>query len=67
MNREQKRMMQRQGQVGADGTPAPRRASTQDVSVAVASAPVRASFSARSEKRCARSPGPPGPRSSTTP
>ena len=31
MNREQKRMMQRQGQVGADGTPAPRRASTQDV------------------------------------
>ena len=31
MNREQKRMMQRQGQVGPDGTPAPRRTSTQDV------------------------------------
>ena len=31
MNREQKRMMQRQGQVGADGAPASRRASTQDV------------------------------------
>ena len=32
MNREQKRMMQRQGQVGADGTAAPRRAtSTQDL------------------------------------
>jgi preprotein translocase subunit SecE len=31
MNREQKRQMQRQGQVGADGTPAPRRTSTQDV------------------------------------
>jgi len=31
MNREQKRMMQRQGQVGADGTAAPRRTSTQDV------------------------------------
>ncbi|MGH3732304.1 MAG: preprotein translocase subunit SecE [Acidimicrobiales bacterium] len=30
MNREQKRMMQRQGQVGADGAPA-RRASVQDV------------------------------------
>ena len=32
MNREQKRMMQRQGQVGADGTAAPRRAtSSQDL------------------------------------
>jgi preprotein translocase subunit SecE len=31
MNREQKRMMQRQGQVGADGTPGSRRTSTQDV------------------------------------
>jgi preprotein translocase subunit SecE len=31
MNREQKRMMQRQGQVGADGTPEPRRAAPQDV------------------------------------
>jgi preprotein translocase subunit SecE len=32
MNREQKRMMQRQGQTGADGAPAPRRATTvQDV------------------------------------
>jgi preprotein translocase subunit SecE len=31
MNREQKRMMQRQGQVGADGAPASRRTSTQDV------------------------------------
>jgi preprotein translocase subunit SecE len=31
MNREQKRMMQRQGQVGADGAVAPRRTSTQDV------------------------------------
>lgn len=32
MNREQKRMMQRQGQVGADGATAPRRAtSVQDV------------------------------------
>ncbi len=31
MNREQKRMMQRQGQVGADGTTAPRRTSPQDV------------------------------------
>ena len=31
MNREQKRMMQRQGQVGADGTAAPRRTSAQDV------------------------------------
>ena len=32
MNREQKRMMQRQGQVGADGAPAPRRAtSAQDL------------------------------------
>jgi preprotein translocase subunit SecE len=30
MNREQKRMMQRQGQVGADGT-ATRRATAQDV------------------------------------
>ena len=32
MNRETKRMMQRQGQTGADGTPAPRRApSVEDV------------------------------------
>jgi preprotein translocase subunit SecE len=31
MNREQKRMMQRQGQVGADGTAGSRRTSTQDV------------------------------------
>ena len=31
MNREQKRMMQRQGQVGADGAPASRRATPQDV------------------------------------
>ena len=31
MNREQKRMMQRQGQVGADGAPAARRTSAQDV------------------------------------
>lgn len=31
MNREQKRLMQRQGQVGADGTAATRRASVQDV------------------------------------
>jgi preprotein translocase subunit SecE len=31
MNREQKRAMQRQGQVGADGAPAPRRTSTADV------------------------------------
>ena len=31
MNREQKRMMQRQGQVGADGAPATRRTSAQDV------------------------------------
>jgi preprotein translocase subunit SecE len=31
MNREQKRMMQRQGQVGADGAPASRRTSPQDV------------------------------------
>ena len=31
MNREQKRQMQRQGQVGADGTPAARRTSAQDV------------------------------------
>jgi preprotein translocase subunit SecE len=32
MNREQKRMMQRQGQVGADGTAAPRRVtSSQDL------------------------------------
>ena len=31
MNREQKRMMQRQGQVGADGAPASRRTSVQDV------------------------------------
>jgi preprotein translocase subunit SecE len=32
MNREQKRMMQRQGQTGADGAAAPRRATTvQDV------------------------------------
>ena len=31
MNREQKRMMQRQGQVGADGAPSPRRATPQDV------------------------------------
>jgi preprotein translocase subunit SecE len=31
MNREQKRMMQRQGQVGADGAAPARRASTQDV------------------------------------
>ena len=31
MNREQKRMMQRQGQVGADGAPVSRRATPQDV------------------------------------
>ena len=31
MNREQKRQMQRQGQVGADGAPASRRTSAQDV------------------------------------
>ncbi len=31
MNREQKRMMQRQGQVGADGTTSSRRTSVQDV------------------------------------
>jgi len=31
MNREQKRMMQRQGQVGADGAASSRRASTQEV------------------------------------
>ncbi|MFY9783419.1 MAG: preprotein translocase subunit SecE [Acidimicrobiales bacterium] len=31
MNREQKRLMQRQGQVGADGAPAARRTSVQDV------------------------------------
>jgi preprotein translocase subunit SecE len=31
MNREQKRMMQRQGQVGADGAASPRRTSQQDV------------------------------------
>ena len=31
MNREQKRLMQRQGQVGADGAPASRRTSLQDV------------------------------------
>ncbi len=31
MNREQKRMMQRQGQVGADGTASSRRTSVQDV------------------------------------
>ena len=31
MNRESKRMMQRQGQVGPDGTPAPRRESAQQV------------------------------------
>jgi len=31
MNREQKRMMQRQGQVGADGATASRRTSPQDV------------------------------------
>lgn len=31
MNREQKRMMQKQGQVGADGTTAARRTSPQDV------------------------------------
>jgi preprotein translocase subunit SecE len=31
MNREQKRMMQRQGQVGADGAASSRRTSTQDV------------------------------------
>ena len=30
MNREQKRLMQRQGQVGADGAPASRRTSVQD-------------------------------------
>jgi preprotein translocase subunit SecE len=30
MNRETKRMLQRQGQVGADGTPAPRRAVSSD-------------------------------------
>jgi preprotein translocase subunit SecE len=31
MNREQKRMMQRQGQVGADGAASSRRTSTQEV------------------------------------
>jgi preprotein translocase SecE subunit len=31
MNREQKRMMKRQGQVGADGATSPRRTSAQDV------------------------------------
>ena len=31
MNREQKRLMQRQGQVGADGTTSTRRTSVQDV------------------------------------
>jgi preprotein translocase subunit SecE len=31
MNREQKRMMQRQGQVGADGAASSRRTSVQDV------------------------------------
>ena len=31
MNREQKRLMQRQGQVGADGATSTRRASVQDV------------------------------------
>ncbi|MDE3008886.1 MAG: preprotein translocase subunit SecE [Acidobacteriota bacterium] len=31
MNREQKRLMQRQGQVGADGTTTTRRTSVQDV------------------------------------
>jgi preprotein translocase subunit SecE len=31
MNREQKRMMQRQGQVGADGAVSSRRTSAQDV------------------------------------
>jgi preprotein translocase subunit SecE len=31
MNREQKRMMQRQGQVGADGATSSRRTSAQDV------------------------------------
>jgi preprotein translocase subunit SecE len=31
MNREQKRMMQRQGQVGDDGAPSSRRTSPQDV------------------------------------
>ena len=31
MNREQKRLMQRQGQVGADGAPVSRRTSVQDV------------------------------------
>jgi preprotein translocase subunit SecE len=31
MNREQKRLMQRQGQVGADGAASPRRTTTQDV------------------------------------
>jgi preprotein translocase subunit SecE len=31
VNRETKRLMQRQGQVGPDGTPAPRRESAQQV------------------------------------
>jgi preprotein translocase subunit SecE len=31
MNREQKRLMQRQGQVGADGAASSRRTTTQDV------------------------------------
>jgi preprotein translocase subunit SecE len=31
MNREQKRLMQRQGQIGTDGAPASRRTSPQDV------------------------------------
>lgn len=31
MNREQKRLMQRQGQVGADGAPTSRRTSAEDV------------------------------------
>ncbi len=31
MNREQKRLMQRQGQVGADGAPATRRTTAEDV------------------------------------
>ena len=62
-------MMQRQGQTGPDGAPAPSTAAP------AAAAPgrrrqaahhARCSSSARCAVELARSPGPPGPRSSTT-
>ena len=69
MNRQQRRLLQRQGQMTEDGTAAPaRRAGAGRAShpagrrARPAGGPRPASSSTRSTWRCARWPGRPGPR-----